>query len=69
MSARGTRPPSPPWHGALFSAALFGGAGWLLAYTLLSVRPIDALGAWNYLGVLALLLTATLVAAAWRGET
>ena len=69
MSTRRARPPSPPWHGALFTAALFGGAGWLLVYTLLSVRPVAALGAWNYLGVLALLLTATLAAATWRGET
>ena len=69
MSTRRTRPPSPPWHGAVFTAALFGGAGWLLLYTLLSVRPIEALGAWNYLGVLALVLTATVVAAVWRGES
>lgn len=68
MSTRRVRPPSPPWHGALFTAALFLGAGWLLVYTLLSVRPIEALGAWNYLGVLGLLLAASVVAAAWRGE-
>ena len=51
------------------TAALFGGAGWLLLYTLLSVRPVEALGGWNYVGVLALLLTATLIAALWRGES
>ncbi|MEJ3750313.1 cell division protein CrgA [Actinomycetes bacterium KLBMP 9797] len=68
MSTGRTPTPSPPWHGALFTAALFGGAGWLLIYTLLSVRPIDALGAWNYLVVLALILTATVVAARWRGD-
>jgi hypothetical protein len=60
--------PSPPWHGALFTAALFLGAAWLLAYTLLSVRPLEALGAWNYAGVLLLLLAATVVAKTWRGE-
>lgn len=67
MSTPLPRPPSPPWHGAVFTASLFCGAGWLLVYTLLSVRPIEALGAWNYLVVLALLLTAILAAAAWRG--
>jgi hypothetical protein len=69
MSTDRTRPPSPPWLGALFSAALFGAAAWLLVYTLLSVRPVEALGAWNYLGVLALMLAATCVVAVWRGET
>jgi hypothetical protein len=69
MSTGRTPPPSPPWHGALFTAALFGGAGWLLVYTLLSIRPLEALGAWNYVGVSGLLLTATLVAVLWRGET
>lgn len=63
-----TRPPSPPWHGALFTATLFAGAAWLLAYTLLPVGPIDALGAWNYLGVGALILASTIVAALWRGQ-
>ena len=62
-----TRRPSPPWVGALFTAAMFGAAGWLLIYTLLPVRPIDALGAWNYVGMLALLVAATTVAAIWRG--
>lgn len=69
VSSRRVRPPSPPWHGALFTAALFGGAAWLLVYTLLSIRPVETLGGWNYLGVLALLLAATLIAALWRGET
>jgi Cell division protein CrgA len=68
MSKGRIQPPSPPWLGALFTAALFGAAGWLLVYTLLSVHPIEALGAWNYLGALALMLTATVVAAVWRGE-
>jgi hypothetical protein len=67
MSIHRTAPPSPPWHGALFTAALFGGAAWLLVYTLLSVPPVEALGAWNYLGMLALLGAAILVAAVWRG--
>jgi len=69
MSTPRIRRPSPPWHGALFTAALFGGAGWLLAYTLLPVPPVEALGGWNYLGVLALLLTATLIVVLWRGES
>jgi hypothetical protein len=60
--------PSPPWHGALFTGALFGGAAWLLVYTLLSVPPVEALGAWNYLGVLALLVVATVAAASWRAD-
>jgi Cell division protein CrgA len=68
MSTGRTRPPSPPWHGALFTASVFGGAAWLLVYTLLPVRPVDALGAWNYLGVLGLLVAATLVVARWRGD-
>jgi hypothetical protein len=63
-----TRPPSPPWHGAVFTAALFGSAAWLLIYTLLSVGPVEALGGWNYLGALALTLAATAVTAFWRGE-
>ncbi|GAA4716419.1 cell division protein CrgA [Phytohabitans rumicis] len=67
MSTSRAPRPSPPWHGALFTAALFVDAGWLLTYTLLSVRPIEALGAWNYLGVLVLLLAASLGAATWRG--
>jgi len=32
------------------------------------VRPVDALGAWNYVGVLGLLAVATVVASLWRGE-
>ncbi|MCW6003663.1 hypothetical protein K1W54_03575 [Micromonospora sp. CPCC 205371] len=63
-----TRPPSPPWHGAVFTGALFGAAAWLLAYTLLSIGPVEALGAWNYVGVLALTLAASIAAAFWRGE-
>ncbi|GLI01024.1 cell division protein CrgA [Phytohabitans aurantiacus] len=60
--------PSPPWHGALFTAALFASAAWLLVYTLLSVGPVEALGAWNYVGVVALTLGASIVAAFWRGN-
>jgi hypothetical protein len=62
------RPPSPPWLGVVFTVALFGSAGWLLAYTLLPIRPVEALGAWNYLGALALLLAATATVAVWRGD-
>lgn len=63
-----TRPPSPPWHGAVFTAALFASAAWLLTYTLLSIGPVEALGAWNYLGALTLTLAATIVTTLWRGE-
>jgi hypothetical protein len=67
MSTKSTRPPSPPWVGALYSAALFGSAAWLLTYTLLSVRPVEALGSWNYVGALILLVTATVIGKIWRG--
>jgi hypothetical protein len=63
-----TRPPSPPWVGAVYTTALFGSAAWLLVYTLLSVRPVEALGAWNYAGVLGLLVTASVVGKLWRGD-
>jgi hypothetical protein len=61
------RPPSGPWLGALTSGLTFLGAAWLLAYTLLSVPPLEALGAWNYVGVAALVLVITLLGKAWRG--
>ena len=62
------RRPSPPWYGALFSAVNFLGAAWLLTYTLLPVRPIQALGAWNYLAVLAAIPVQAVLVKCWRGD-
>jgi hypothetical protein len=62
------RRPSPPWHGALFTAGLFGSVGWLLLYTLPPTSPVEALGAWNYVGAASCQLAAILAAALWRGD-
>ncbi|MFI5956611.1 cell division protein CrgA [Cryptosporangium sp. NPDC051539] len=61
------KPPSGPWHGALSTALIFGSAAWILVYTLLDVRPVEALGAWNYVGVLGLVVLNTIVGRTWRG--
>jgi hypothetical protein len=60
--------PSPPWYGALISALNFAGAGWLLAYTLLRVRPIESLGAWNYVIVAAVIPAQAVLMLCWRGH-
>ncbi|GAA0282749.1 cell division protein CrgA [Cryptosporangium japonicum] len=62
------KPPSGPWHGALSSALIFGGAVWLLVYTLLEVPFVEALGPWNYVGVAATVVLTTLVGYTWRGS-
>jgi hypothetical protein len=59
---------SPPWYGALISVVNFAGAAWLLTYTLLPVRPIESLGAWNYAAVAALLPVQAILVKRWRGE-
>jgi len=58
--------PSPPWHGALFTTALFVDVIWLLSYTLLDVPALEALGGWNYTGALALFLASGVPTATWR---
>jgi hypothetical protein len=47
--------------GAIYTAALFSSAAWILVYTLLPIRPVDALGGWNYVIALALLATTALM--------
>ncbi|WP_035857442.1 hypothetical protein [Cryptosporangium arvum] len=61
------RRPSGPWLGALLSGLTFLSAFWLLAYTLLSLPPLEALGAWNYVGVIALIPVVTVLGKLWRG--
>ncbi|GAA3396240.1 cell division protein CrgA [Cryptosporangium minutisporangium] len=61
------RQPSPPWLGALTSGLTFLGAAWLLAYTLLEVPPLEALGAWNYVGIVGLVVVVTLLGKVWHG--
>jgi hypothetical protein len=55
------------WWGGLYTAGLFGSAGWLLIYTLLPIPGVDALGGWNYVIALALLTTVPAVSWIWRG--
>ncbi|SHN32421.1 cell division protein CrgA [Cryptosporangium aurantiacum] len=62
------RPPSAPWVGALSTGLTFLGAAWILAYTLLSVPALEALGAWNYIGVIGLVVVVTLLGKAWHGQ-
>ncbi|MFG1928338.1 cell division protein CrgA [Cryptosporangium sp. NPDC048952] len=59
--------PSGTWHGALSTALIFGGAVWLLAYTLLDLPWVEALGSWNYVGVVATVVLTTIVGYTWRG--
>jgi hypothetical protein len=61
------KPPSAPWFGALNTALMFLGAAWILVYTMLSVPFVEALGPWNYVGVLLLVVASTLLGKAWRG--
>ena len=60
--------PSPPWYGGLVSAVNFLAAGWLLAYTLVPVPPIQSLGAWNYLVVAAAIPVQAVLVKRWRGD-
>jgi hypothetical protein len=62
------RPPSGAWHGALRTALTYLSAAWILVYTLLSVPPVEALGAWNYVGVLGLFVAVTALGRTWRGD-
>jgi hypothetical protein len=61
------KPPSGPWLGALTSGLVFFGAAWILMYTLFSVPFVEALGAWNYVGVAGTIVLVTLLGKAWRG--
>jgi Cell division protein CrgA len=61
------KPPSGPWLGALTSGFVFFGAAWILVYTLFSVPFVEALGAWNYVGVAGTIVLVTLLGKAWRG--
>lgn len=58
-------PASPPWHGALVTAAILTGTAWLLLYTLLSVPA--ALGPWNYAIGAALVTASFPLVALWHG--
>jgi hypothetical protein len=60
--------PSPPWRGAIPTVILFVNATWLLAYTLLALRPLEALGSWNYAGIIALMVVSAVFSRTWRGE-
>jgi uncharacterized membrane protein len=60
--------PSPPWRGAVQTVILFLNAAWLLAYTLLSLPPIEALGKWNYAGVIGLMVISSVLTQTWKGE-
>ena len=64
----GSKPPSSPWLGALRTGLVYLSAAWILVYTLLSVPPIEALGAWNYVGVCLLTVAVAVLGKAWRGE-
>jgi hypothetical protein len=59
------KPASPPWHGALVTAMIVAGFGWLLLYTLLSVPA--ALGPWNYAVGTGLATASFPLVALWRG--
>jgi len=61
------REPSGPWLGAVTSGLTFLGAAWILAYTLLELPPLEALGAWNYVGVAAIVGVVTLLGKLWHG--
>jgi hypothetical protein len=60
--------PSPPWHGAVVTVILFANAAWLLAYTLLSLPPLEALGKWNYAGMIGLIVISSVAQQTWKGE-
>ena len=62
------RGPSPPWFGGLVTGVNFLGAAWLLVYTLLPVRPIEALGGWNYVAVAGLIPVQAVLMMCWRGH-
>lgn len=59
--------PSPPWHGAVTTGLLFLTAAWLLAYTLLDLPPLEAVGKWNYAGMLGLVAANSVFSQTWRG--
>ncbi|WP_170323859.1 cell division protein CrgA [Cryptosporangium phraense] len=61
------RTPSRPWVGALLSSLTFLGAAWLLAYTLFDLPPVEALGPWNYVGVVGIVVVDALLGKLWRG--
>lgn len=47
---------------------LFVNAAWLLAYTLLSLPPLEALGKWNYAGIIGLMVISSVSQQTWKGE-
>jgi Cell division protein CrgA len=59
---------SAPWYGGLVTAVNFVGAAWLLVYTLLPVRPLQALGGWNYVAVAGLVPVQAILMTRWRGH-
>lgn len=66
FGSRASARPSPPWYGAVQTGLLFLDVAWLLAYTLLALPPLEALGGWNYAGMLAVIVLSTVVAQGWR---
>jgi hypothetical protein len=63
-----TRAPSPPWFGALLLGILTLWAGVLLTYTLLDLAWQQALGAWNYVAAVVLILVAAVMLRLWHGD-
>jgi hypothetical protein len=61
-------PPSPPWYGAIASAALLLSVLWLLSYTLLDWGWQQRIGAWNYLVAGLLSAVPGRMLEHWHGE-
>jgi hypothetical protein len=64
--AAGARRPSPPWHGGLSAALMFGSFGWIIGYGLVRVPGLGALGGWNYVIAASLFLASVTMARLWR---
>ncbi|MFI7589319.1 cell division protein CrgA [Spongisporangium articulatum] len=62
------RKPSPPWVGGLVAAMIWVMALWLLGYTLLDLPFQQAIGPWNYLLLLGMVVVLAVVMRRWRGD-